>query len=119
MRTTLIFAALIACAMAASCASRDPMSISEFRGWCIAAPSFQGGDCAERDAVCGKYVQVLSQKYPDAETCRAACNEVRSDRFRSFSDTVCGVYYDRGFTYCAQACNQQAAAREGGTAEGD
>jgi hypothetical protein len=102
-RLFFLFLAMIAfCALATGCAPLKPADPSMFFGNCITPP---GPDpCSEDMPICQVYRDVVTQDYPSARECRAACNQASTQLSSQYFMRDCDYVVQRGCDLCEQQC---------------
>jgi len=102
-RLLLAMTLSILCALTITgCVPQKPVSPSIFFGNCITPP---GPDPCESDMeICRVYQDVITEEYPSAQACRAACNQSAKALGIQYFGRTCGYMVLGGCNLCEQQC---------------
>lgn len=105
---------LLAGVLLESCASQQPMTISDFRFRCRFAEdeglsyndNFAGCDLQMQAQLCDQYTDVLKVEYANRNACIQGCNNVQLGSMTQTMFSSCNMFAVRTNTICEQYCRQ-------------
>lgn len=89
----------------AGCAAQQPMTVSEFKGFCYQAPNGREKFC-DNIRICDEYLTVLEAEQPSQAQCLAGCQEVLKTFVQSNPLDGCDRVSYEGQLWCQRYCRE-------------